>query len=167
MKLLSEFKCLLIPSSPPQLGFCDTYALVFSQRLKGIFGWSALFSKMQRWIGMFWALLQGSYGPFGPKIMKVQITGWPRFGSVRLRFGHGMVRAVPVFGSAGSSKEGVFLCFSTVSQRGRFRFRFRFLENGSGSSGSLFGSCGNGSDGSGFRFLGHPEIRRALDPRRE
>ena len=79
-------------------------------------------------------------------------TGWARFGLVRLRFGDGTVRAVPVFGSGGSSKEGVFVCFSTVSQRGRFRFRFRFLENGSGGSGSAFGSCENGSDGSGFRF---------------
>ena len=47
----------------------------------------------------------------------------PRFGSVRLRFGNRTVRAVPVFGSAfSSSNEGVFVCFSTVSQRGRFRF---------------------------------------------
>ena len=51
-------------------------------------------------------------------------SGWPRFGSVRLRFGDGTVRAVPLFGSGGSSKEGGFVCFSTVSQRGRFRFRF-------------------------------------------
>ena len=43
-----------------------------------------------------------------------QSAGWPRFGSVRLRFGDGTVRAVPVFGSDGSSKEGVFVCFSTV-----------------------------------------------------
>ena len=35
------------------------------------------------------------------------------------------------------------MCFSTVSQRGRFWFRFRFLENGSGGSGSAFGSCEN------------------------
>ena len=90
-----------------------------------------------------------------PKLTTGQGTGWPRFGSVRLRFGDGTVRAVPVFGSGGSSKKGVFACFSTVSQRGRFRFRFRFLENGSGSSGSAFGSCENGSD----RFLGHPEGR--------
>ena len=33
---------------------------------------------------------------------------------VRLRFGDGTVQAVPVFGSGGSSKEGVFVCFSTV-----------------------------------------------------
>ena len=39
---------------------------------------------------------------------------WPRFGSVRLRFGDGTVRAVPVLGSGGSLKEGVFVCFSTV-----------------------------------------------------
>ena len=32
-------------------------------------------------------------------------SGWPRFGSVRLRFVHGTVRAVPVFGSDGSSGE--------------------------------------------------------------
>ena len=32
------------------------------------------------------------------------------------------------------------MCFSTVSQRGRFRFWFRFLENGSGGSCSAFGS---------------------------
>ena len=44
-----------------------------------------------------------------------------RFGSVR--FGDGTVRAVPVFGSGGSFKDGVLVCFSTVSQRGRFRFR--------------------------------------------
>ena len=41
-------------------------------------------------------------------------TGWPRFGSVRLRFGDGTVRAVPVFGSGGSSAKRVFVCFSTV-----------------------------------------------------
>ena len=76
----------------------------------------------------------------------------PPPGSVRLRFGDGTVPAVPAFGSGGSSKEAGFLCFSIVSQRGRFRFRFRFLENGSGGSGSAFGSCEIGSDGSGFRF---------------
>ena len=41
-------------------------------------------------------------------------TGRPRFGSVRLRFGGGRVRAVPVFGSGGSYAKGGFLCFSTV-----------------------------------------------------
>ena len=60
----------------------------------------------------------------------------------RFRFS---VLAVPL-------RRGVFVCFNTVSQRGRFRFRFRFLENGSGGSGSAFGSCESGSDGSGFRF---------------
>ena len=54
------------------------------------------------------------------KYLFLQKAGWPRFGSVRLRFGDGTVRAVPVFGSGGSSKEVVFVCFSTVSQRGRF-----------------------------------------------
>ena len=76
--------------------------------------------------------------------MNWQCTGWPRFGSVRLRFGDRTVRAVPVFGSGSSSKEGVFVCFSTVSQRGRFPVPVRFLENGSGGSGSAFGSCENG-----------------------
>ena len=58
----------------------------------------------------------------------VKVVRFYTKGSVRLRFGDGTVRAVPVFGSRGSSKEGVFLCFSTISHRGRFRFRFRFLE---------------------------------------
>ena len=38
-------------------------------------------------------------------------------GSVRLRFGDGAVRAVPVFGSGGSSKEGFFLCVSVEFSR--------------------------------------------------
>ena len=59
--------------------------------------------------------------------MNSLLAGWPRFGSVRLRFGDGTVRAVPVFGSGGSSSEGVFVYFSTVSQR-------------EGGSGSGFGS---------------------------
>ena len=45
----------------------------------------------------------------------VPFSGWPRFGSVRLRFGDGTVRAVPVFGSGGSSKEGIFQPFLCVS----------------------------------------------------
>ena len=56
----------------------------------------------------------------------VSISGWPRFGSVRLRFGDGTVRVVPVFGSGGSSKEG-FLRVSVQFNR----------EDGSGSG---FGS---------------------------
>ena len=48
---------------------------------------------------------------FSPNVLK---PGRPRFGSVRLRFGGGAVRAVPVFGSGGSSAIRVFLCFSTV-----------------------------------------------------
>ena len=46
--------------------------------------------------------------------LEVTFSGWPRFGSVRLRFGVGTVRAVPVFGSGGSSVEVFFLCFSRV-----------------------------------------------------
>ena len=37
------------------------------------------------------------------------VTGRLRFGSVRLRFGGGTVRAVPVFGSGGSSAKKVSL----------------------------------------------------------
>ena len=36
------------------------------------------------------------------------LAGWPRFGSVRLRFGGGRVRSVPVFGSGGSSTKRFF-----------------------------------------------------------
>ena len=50
----------------------------------------------------------------GPPALVMQRAGWPRFGSVRLRFGDGMVQAVPVFGSGGSSAQRVFLYFSTV-----------------------------------------------------
>ena len=38
-------------------------------------------------------------------------AGRPRFGSVRLRFGGGRVRAVPVFGSGGSSAKRGFAAF--------------------------------------------------------
>ena len=87
-----------------------------------------------------------------------------RSGSVRLRFGgwNGS-SSFRVFGSSGSSKEGVFVCFSTVQQRGRFWFRFSVpAKRFPAVSGSAFGSrWENGSDGSGFpvpvRFLGHPE----------
>ena len=41
-------------------------------------------------------------------------SGWPRFGSVRLPFGVGTVRAVLVFGSGGSSAEVFFLRFCRV-----------------------------------------------------
>ena len=58
-----------------------------------------------------------------PPSAKPPFAGWPRFGSVRLRFGDGTVRAVPVFGSGGSSKEGGFFCISVQSHR----------EDGSGS----------------------------------
>ena len=52
-----------------------------------------------------WTLVFAAFEPF---------PGRPRFGSVRLRFGDGTVRAVPVFGSGGSSAKKVFLYFSTV-----------------------------------------------------
>ena len=91
-----------------------------------------------------------------PVVYQRKKQGGP--GSVRLRFGGGTVRAVPVFGSGGSSTKQQF------NRKGRFRFRFRFLENGSGGSGSAFGFGENGSDGSGFpvpvRFLSHPEKNR-------
>ena len=74
-------------------------------------------------------------------------SGFNLFRVAPVRFGYGLgierferfwfsVPAVPL-------RWGVFVCFSTVSQRGRFWFRFRFLENGSGGSGSAFGSCEN------------------------
>ena len=47
-------------------------------------------------------------------VFELEMSGRPRFGSVRLRFGGGTVRAVPVFGSGGSSAKKAFLCFSTV-----------------------------------------------------
>ena len=49
-----------------------------------------------------------------PSKIKHFNPGRPRFGSVRSRFGDETVRAVPVFGSGGSSAKGVFLCFSAV-----------------------------------------------------
>ena len=53
------------------------------------------------------AILLLSCGSPDPFFMQ-QIAGRPRFGSVRLRFGSGRVRAVPVFGSGGSSAKGFF-----------------------------------------------------------
>ena len=48
-------------------------------------------------------------------------TGWPRFGSVRLRFGGGTVRPVPVLGSGGSSAKKGFVCISVqFNSKGRF-----------------------------------------------
>ena len=41
----------------------------------------------------------------------MHISGRPRFGSVRLRFGGGTVRAVPVFGSGASSFKRNFSVF--------------------------------------------------------
>ena len=76
-----------------------------------------------------------------------------RFG-YRDGFGGGTVRAVPVFRSGGSSREGIFLCFSTVEQRGRFRFGFLFLKNGLAVRlrTRLLGKRCYGSDRSAFQF---------------
>ena len=68
-------------------------------------------------------------------------------GSVWLRFLHGTVRAVPVFGSDGSSLESVFSVTALVycfNRKGWFQFRF--LTNGSDGSGSSAGFWSNGSD---------------------
>ena len=62
-----------------------------------------------------------------PTKVEAFFLGRPRFGSVRLRFGGGTVRAVPVFGSGGSSaKQG----FSV----------FQYSLTGKEGSGSGFGS---------------------------
>ena len=55
------------------------------------------------------------------------MAGRPWFGSVRLRFGGGTVRAVPVFGSGGSSAERGFSVF-------------QYSLTGKDGSGSGFGS---------------------------
>ena len=92
---------------------------------------------------------------FSAELEKLEKTGRPRFGSVRLRFGGGTVRAVPVFGSGGSSTN--FFCVSIQFNR-KGRFRFRFLENGSGGSGSAFGSWEKTVPTVPVRFLSHPEM---------
>ena len=96
-----------------------------------------------------------------------QMTGWPRFGSVWLRFGDGTVQVVPVFGSGGSSKECLFLCVFQysltertvpvpVSVPGkrfwRFWFRVRFL-------GKRFRRFRFPVP---VRFLGHPAVSTAF-----
>ena len=60
----------------------------------------------------------------------LKIAGSPRFGSVWLRFGGGTVRAVPVFGSGGSSAKKVFRLFCV----------FQHSLTGKDGSGSGFGS---------------------------
>ena len=56
---------------------------------------------------------------------------------VRLRFGGGTARAVPVFGSGCSFFGQGFFCLSAqFNRKGRFQLRFQFLENCSGDSGS-------------------------------
>ena len=53
-------------------------------------------------------------GSYTPRKEGIIYPGRPRFGSVRLRFGGGTVRAVPVFGSGGFSPKRACQCFSTV-----------------------------------------------------
>ena len=61
-------------------------------------------------------------------------------GSVRLRFGEGRVRAVPVFGSGGSSAKGGFSVFQySLTGRDGFGSGFGSWKDGSGGSGSTFG----------------------------
>ena len=78
-----------------------------------------------------------------------------------VRFGYGLgveqlerfrfsVLAVPL-------RKGGSCVSVQFSRKGRFRFQFRFLEDNSGGYHSAFGSWKNGFDGSGFRFMGHPE----------
>ena len=86
------------------------------------------------------------------RISNLAQAGRPRFGSVRLRFGGGTVRAVLFSVPPVPLQKAFFSVSVEFDRKGRFRFRFRFLENGSSGSGSAFGSGKNGSDGSGFRF---------------
>ena len=76
-----------------------------------------------------------------PFLKRVKHAGRPWFGSVRLRFGGGRVRAVPVFGSGGSFAKRVFRASAAVSQERTVPVSV---------SGKWFL---RGSDGSGFRFL--------------
>ena len=76
-------------------------------------------------------------------------------GSVRLRFGGGKVRSVPVFASGGSSTKRVLLCFSTflkertvpvpVSVPGKRFRRFRFPLSVSGKTVLTVPVSGSGS----------------------
>ena len=72
----------------------------------------------------------------------LKISGWLRFGAVMV-WG-GTVRAVPVFGSSGASREAASLhmCFGTVTARtAPVRANLHY----SGGSGSTAGSRTNGS----------------------
>ena len=60
-------------------------------------------------------------------------------GSVRLRFMHGTIRVVPVFGFDGSSGKGFFSVSILFNRMRRFWFRFRFLKIVSNCSGSFCG----------------------------
>ena len=65
--------------------------------------------------GLLYVFFVPKHAPENRRTMLLLIkTGRPLFGSVRLRFGDGTVRAVPGFGSGGSSVEKDFLCFSRV-----------------------------------------------------
>ena len=49
----------------------------------------------------------------------IQVVSGPGSARFGYGFGGGAVRAAPVFGSGGSSREGVILCFSTNSILGQ------------------------------------------------
>ena len=61
-----------------------------------------------------------SYRNRKPRHTRISFTDFAKARVAPVRFGYGYglgdgtVRAVPVFGSGGSSKEGVFVCFSSV-----------------------------------------------------
>ena len=90
------------------------------------------------------------------------ITGRPRFGSVRLRFAHGTVRAVLVFGSDGSSAERVCSAFQH-SLRG-----WHISSSGFGSWRTVptvpFKVPENGSDGSGYSSVPVPSCHNNWKP---
>ena len=73
----------------------ERFPVISHEIITGVFGFP-IWTRPDVPIGPFLSFLQG-----GP-------------GSVRLRFGDGTVRAVPVFGSGGSSEEGFLCVFSTV-----------------------------------------------------
>ena len=72
-------------------------------------GWRVCRTKFARKISFRGRNFHTKNAHFSPDIFEPLFAGRPRFGSVRLRFGGGRVRAVPVFGSGGSSAKGGFL----------------------------------------------------------
>ena len=79
--------------------------------------------------------------------------GGPGSVPLRLRLAHGTVRAVPAFGSDGSSLESVYLFPYCSQQTATVPVPVRFLQkNGFGGSGSSCGFRANGSDGFGSQF---------------